>query len=138
MNHEPSGAERWLIWTLRGIGGLEAVAFLAMVMPTSWMIAAHQGLGMGELVATPILQYLTRTISALYGCLGLLQILISFDLPRYRPVITFLGWTHVVLGPAVFYLDSWAGLPGHWTWLEGPPILLLGLLYLALARRIRG
>lgn len=42
-------------------------ALVAVVMPYEWMNVIHRQAGLGELPHVPIVGYLTRSISALYG-----------------------------------------------------------------------
>ena len=42
----------------------------------------------------------------------------------------------IVFGTAVLVIDWAVGMPGYWTAIEGPCIVLLGVLYLVFAQRI--
>ncbi len=68
-------AERWLKLLLLLFGLPAAFAVVPFLMPTSWMAAVHQWIGMGVLPDKPIVDYLARYasgFSALYGFLLLL------------------------------------------------------------------
>ena len=102
-------------------------------MPHGWMDSIHAWLGLGELPDVPIVRYLTRSASALYGLFGALLMYLSFDVDRYRPALRFLAWLSVGFGMLMVGVDIAAGLPAHWIWGEGPIVvcesaLLLGLL----------
>jgi hypothetical protein len=57
-----------------------------------------------------------------------LLLLISTDLPRYRPIIWYIAGMNVLLGAMLLAIDLHAGLPALWTALEGPPVLAIGLV----------
>lgn len=100
------------------------------------MRATHRWLGLGEFPAAPLTDYLTRAISALYAVHGGLLLLVSTNLDRFRPIVVYLGWSNVALGLLLTGIDLHAGLPGWWTWNEGPPLTLLGFVLLYLVRAV--
>jgi hypothetical protein len=126
---------RLLIILLRLAGVVTITAFLAMLLPTEWMVTAHRWLGLGELPRMPIIEYLTRSVAALYGFHGVLLLLVSRDPERHRPIVRYLGVMNVVFGVLIMLIDVHAGLPTFWTLLEGPPIIGLGSAVLYLSRR---
>ena len=129
--------ERALAILFRFIGAVLLLAIPAIFLPTPWMEAVHRALGLGEMPRGPLVEYLTRSVSALYALHGGLFLLVSTDLPRFRPLALYLGAGDVLFGLTVLAIDLYAGLPASWTFLEGPPTVLVGLVVLALARRIR-
>lgn len=129
--------ELWLIRLLRLSGTVLLLAFLAALMPASTMRAVHeQWLGLGTFPASPLVDYLTRSISLLYGFHGALVWLVSTDVRRLRPVVVYLGWMNVAFGAGMLAIDLAAGLPWWWTWAEGPPILAIGVVLLVLVRAV--
>lgn len=129
--------ERWLVILLRLSGSVLLLAFLAAWMPTQTMRTVHEDvLGLGPFPATPLVDYLTRSISLLYGFHGALVWVTSCDVRRLRPVVVYLGWMNVAFGAGMLAIDLGAGLPPYWTWGEGPPILGLGMLLLVLVRGV--
>ena len=130
----PAPPPRLLTWLVR----LQGLALLSasgpIVMPSAWMQAIHSTLSLGELPAMPIVEYLTRSVSALYAVHGLITVYISFDLNRYRPLLGLLIALNAGLGIIMLGIDLWAQMPWWWTLLEGPPIaafaLFLAGLYL--------
>jgi hypothetical protein len=110
------------------------LAFAAALLPESWMAAAHARLSLGEFPAAPLTDYLTRSISLLYGIHGGLFLVLSTHLPRYAPVVRYMMWMHIVFGASVLAIDLWAGMPWWWTGLEGPSIAGFALLNLYLLR----
>jgi hypothetical protein len=125
---------QFLVWLLRAGGVITSSAFLAMVMPTSWMAATNRWLGFGDLPSTPVFEYLARSLSAFYGFHGVLLFLVSRDPAYYRAIVRFLGWMSVVFGLCLAAIDWHAGLPWWWTVAEGPGVAAIGVLVLWLAR----
>ena len=74
---------------------------------------------LGPLTHTPVLEYMARTLTALYAFHGAVIVRLSFDVPRYRPVVKFVGCLQVLLGLAAFAIDFAAGLPWFWAIGEG-------------------
>jgi hypothetical protein len=99
------------------------------------MDVIHQQLGLGKLPNAPIVDYLTRSASALYAAHGALLIFAASDVRRYLPLVRFLAWVAIVFGPVVIGIDHAAGLPILWTVCEGPSIIAIGTALLWLARR---
>jgi hypothetical protein len=123
-----------LAWLLRVTGVVMACALVFVFCPFEWMAAIHRRIGMGELAYTPLLSYLTRSVSALYVVVGSILLCVSFDLDRYRPLIVLLGVTAIAGGVGVTVLDAVLGLPRFWTVAEGPATILLGIAVMILVR----
>lgn len=128
--------ERTLVWLLRGCGVVVACALPAAFLPTAWMDAIHRALGLGELPRTPLVEYLTRSLSLLYASYSPVYLLLSDDVRRYRSLILVLAVTHTAAGFLLLGLDLWAGLPLPWALTEGPVVILLGLGIIRLVRRL--
>ena len=114
-----------------------SVAFLAVVMPTSTMAAIADWLGVGPLPRSPLTEYLTRSLSMMYGVLGILHVYLARDVVRYLDLIVVIGWLTVLAGAIQTFVDFAAGMPAFWSWSEGPPTALAGLVYIWLAQRAR-
>src|SRR6187397_422204 len=99
------------------------VAFLATLLPVDWMEATHARIGLGEFPRLPIMQYLTRSIAALYGFHGVFVWMVSIDPIRYRPFVWFTAVMNIVFGAMMIAIDLHAGMPGLWTAIEGPAIM---------------
>lgn len=127
---------RALIIVLRVVGVLSCTALIASVMPTTWIAATHKWLGLGDFPDEPITQYLARSISALYAVFGGLLILVSNEVRRYAPIISFVGYVCLAFGILLTGIDTMAGMPTYWTLFEGPTTFLLGVVILLLARRL--
>ena len=129
---------RSVVILLRVIGVLGSTAVFAIFMPTSWMAATHEWLGLGEFPDAPITQYLARSVSAIYAMFGGLAIFVSMDLKRYGPLIVYLAYATMAFGAVLTGIDAMAGLPTYWTLFEGPPTLIIGAVILLLVRRVNG
>jgi glucose-6-phosphate-specific signal transduction histidine kinase len=129
--------ERALILLLRLTGGLLVLAFFAVLLPTEWMATTHRWLGLGEFPRAPLVDYLTRSASALYCIHGGLMLVLSRDVRRFAPVVVYVAVAGIVFGAAMIAIDLGAGMPMYWTLGEGPTILVVGLITLWLARGIQ-
>jgi hypothetical protein len=124
-----------LKWVLRLIGGVELCAIPFLLFPFAWMNDVHDRvLGLGTLPNAPIVEYMARSLSALYAVHGAVVFRLSFDVVRFRPLIGFLGWLHLALGLVVCATDFTAGLPWWWVIGEGPGIAAGGLAILLFNR----
>ena len=127
--------ERLLVWILRLAGALEILAFIAVVMPRSWMDTSHAWLGLGQMPAGPILMFMIRQASYTYGVHGLSLWLIASDVERFRPFVVFNAVAFLVAAPVFFLIDLISGMP--WWWAVSDPVScgLLGGALLLLSRR---
>ncbi len=123
-----------LRWVLRVVGTAALLALPCALMPFGWMDTTHQWLGLGPLPANPIVSYLARSTSLFYALLGGLMWLVSFDLPRHRIVLDFLGCAMLAFGLILLWIDFQAGLPLWWTLYEGPWDAAIGIAILVLNR----
>jgi hypothetical protein len=128
---------RLLVVLLRLGGVLTASAFLTIVLPVEWMAAAHRALGLGDFPRAPVVDYLARSIAALYGFHGVLLLIVSTDPVRYRPIIKYFAVMNVLFGGIVLAIDLHAGLPLLWTLAEGPPVAGFGAAIALLNRPAR-
>jgi hypothetical protein len=129
--------ERFLTWVLRVSGVLMLLALVAVVMPQESMSAANRALLGEELPDSPIVWYLTRSVSLLYAAQGAVTLYLSFHVRRYLSLLVVQAWVAVVLGVSMLLLDLRIGMPALWVLVEGPWIVLLGLGVLWLIARIR-
>ena len=127
-----------LVVLLRLAGCVTAAAFLAIVLPVEWMASTHQWLGLGEFPRSPVVDYLARSVAALYGFHGVLLLIISGDPIRYRAIVSYVAVMNILFGLIVLAIDIHAGMPLAWTVVEGPPILLFGIVLTLLNRPARG
>ncbi len=128
---------RLLVLLLRFGGVVTSAAFLAVFLPTDWMAATHQWLGLGEFPRAPVVDYLARSIAALYGFHGVLQLIVARNPVQYRTIVRYIGVLNVVLGVLLTIIDVHAGMPAFWTLAEGPPIVGFGALVLYFSRSLR-
>lgn len=129
--------ERLIVLLLRFAAAALMLAFFAVFLPTPWMRHMHETvLGMGPFPDSPLVQYLTRSIALLYGFHGVLNLLASFDIHRYRLFVKLSAWVNIVHGVAMLLIDLKSGMPWYWTLGEGPPIGALGVILLVVLRGI--
>jgi hypothetical protein len=107
-------AERWLKLSLILFGLPAAFAIVPFLMPTSWMAAVHERIGLGELPSKPIVDYLARYSSGFSAFSGFLLLLLATDVRRYAPVITFQAISILVLSAAGAIFGWRAGMPSWW------------------------
>jgi hypothetical protein len=132
----PDTRTRVLAALLRLAGIIIASAFLAMFLPVEWMASSHRALGLGEFPRAAVVDYLTRSIAALYGFHGVLLLILSTDPVRYRSLVWYVAVMNVLFGLMILAIDVHAGMPRFWTLGEGPPIVAFGLVIGFLNRRL--
>ena len=128
--------ERILVLFLRMFGGVTVLAFVAMLLPVEWMAATHRWLGLGEFPRAPIVDYLARSVSSLYGFHGVLVLIVARDPARYLTIVRYLGVMYIVGGVLAIAIDAYAPLPWYWTIAEGPSTIVSGALILYLSRSL--
>lgn len=131
-----SSTERLLRLLLRVSGVVLMLALPAALMPTSWMRSANDLLLTDPLPATPLVEYLTRSLSGLYASLGLVTWMLASDVRRYAPIIAWKSIAGMLFAVGLIVLDTAIGLPWYWTLVEGPGVFALCLAGWVLARRV--
>jgi hypothetical protein len=129
-------AERLLRLILRVEALLLLCALPAVVMPTAWMDAVAVFVGLAPLPRVPLVEYLTRSLSLVYVGWAPICWIFARDVRRYRAPIVVLAWLHVLGGVAFLILDLTVGMPLHWALSEGPFLLVLGVVLVALVRHV--
>lgn len=124
-----------LVWLLRLDALALTTAFVAIFLTRDFMAASHRELGLGEMPMTPLVDYLTRSLALMYATRGLFVWLAASDVDRYRPLVSLIGASNVLIGLTLLGIDLVAGMPNFWTGFEGPPIALVGIAILWLARK---
>lgn len=127
--------EWFLVAILRVAAAIVLLSIPTIFLPEAWMEATHKWLGLGEMPKSPIVWYLSRSLSAMYAILGCFTWLIASDVRRYVAFVRLWGWIHIVFGAVMIPVDFWAKLPLSWTLTEGPPLILGGVLVLWLLRK---
>ncbi|HET6889929.1 MAG TPA: hypothetical protein VFH31_02405 [Pyrinomonadaceae bacterium] len=108
-------SERLQIWLLRLTGLTEILAFIAVVMPRSWMEISHEWLGLGEMPGGPIIMFMIRQASYAYGMHGISLFILASNITRFRPLIIFNGISFLLAGLVFFLIDYTYGMPLWWT-----------------------
>jgi hypothetical protein len=128
-------SERALKVVLRINGAITSLAILAVFMPLSWMADTHRYLGMGEIPPAPVFEYLARTVSFMYFIHGTLCLLLSTDVRRFGPIITYVATIEMIFAGLLFWIDSKAHMPLSWTLTEAPAVIAMSSLILVLRLR---
>src|SRR3954451_18813001 len=90
---------KYLVWALRLAALGEFPAFATAVMPFPWMAAVHRCLGLGELPALPVVEYMARSLSLAYGLHAIMLWVIASDVERYRVFVTLHVYGFLLLVP---------------------------------------
>lgn len=130
----PASSGRLLAVFLKLSGAVMLLAFPAALLPARWMDGIHQWLGLGDLPRGPIVDYLARSASLLYGYQGAILLYLSRDPRRHAPLLLFLGLVSAALSVAFVLIDLGAGMPLYWTLGEGPLLLVFSAAIILLAR----
>jgi hypothetical protein len=102
-------------WLLRITGSVEILAFVAVIMPRSWMEVSHAWLGMGEMASGPLIMFMIRQASYTYGMHGVSLWVVASDVVRFRTLVIFNGVAFLLAGPVFFLIDFTSGMPWWWT-----------------------
>ena len=100
---------------LRLAGSVELLAFLAVVMPRSWMEIAHTWLGLGEMPNGAIIMFMIRQASYTYGMHGVSLWVIASNVERFRLLIIFNAISFLIAAPVFFLIDQTSGMPFWWS-----------------------
>jgi hypothetical protein len=120
---------------LRVYGVVAGLAIFAVFMPRAWMAATHEAIGLGKFPDGVIIDYLARSISALYAIHGGLLWLLARDVRRYEAIIVYIAAAGVAFSVFILALDASLGLPIWWILGEGPSVLVISLVILTLLAR---
>lgn len=106
--------ERRLVWFLRFTAAMFLAAAPAVIMPTDWMraIAEWHDLYFPD---WPLVQYLARSMSALYMMMGAGYAFMSLDVRRYLPLLRFSVPATAAFDVTAVILDIAIEMPLAWT-----------------------
>lgn len=110
--------QRLLTWLLRLAGAVEVLAFVAVIMPRSWMEASHAWLGLGEMPRGSVTMFMIRQASYTYGMHGISLWILASDVNRYRALVMLNGISFLLAAPVFFFIDQTSGLPLWWTLMD--------------------
>jgi hypothetical protein len=129
--------QRLLSWLLRLTGAIEVLAFIAVVMPRSWMEVSHVWLGLGEMPEGPLIMFMIRQASYAYGVHGVSLWVLASDVHRFRPLVTLNGVSFLLAAPVIFLIDYTSGVPLWWTAVDTLGCAFFGAALLWLGRGSR-
>ena len=121
-------------WLLRLAGLVEIFAFVAVVMPRSWMEVSHAWLGLGEMPGGTIIMFMIRQASYAYGVHGISLWILASDVARFRPLVRLNGVSFLVASPVFFVIDITSGTPFFWTVIDTLGCAFFGVSLLWLDR----
>lgn len=111
-------------------GAFVLCAIPAIFLPSEWMASIHQRLGLGAMPEGPIVDYLARSLSALYGCLGVFTVCFATDVRKFAMPVAAWCILHIAVGSILVVVDSMNNMPMYWILAEGPPVVATGILVL--------
>jgi hypothetical protein len=111
----PMSNQRMLEWLLRLVGVIELLAFIAVVMPRSWMEVSHEWLEMGRMAEGSLIMFMIRQASYAYGMHGISLWILATDVVRFRPLVIFNGISFLLAAPVFLVIDYTSGMPWWWT-----------------------
>jgi hypothetical protein len=126
--------QRLQVLVLRLAGTLEMLAFGAVIMPRSWMEAGHEAVGLGTMPSGPLLEFMIRQASDVYGWGGVMLWFMSTNIPRYRPMLILTSLSFLLAGPVFAWIDISVGMPLFWILFDGIGCFSLGAALLWLNR----
>ena len=91
------------------------LAFVAVVMPRAWMEASHAWLGLGEMPEGPLLMFMIRQASYVYGMHGVSLWVLASDVVRFRKLILLNAISFLLATPIFYMIDITSGMPLFWT-----------------------
>ena len=121
-------------WLLRLAGSVEILAFIAVIMPRSWMEVAHAWLGMGEMPGGPLIMFMIRQASYTYGMHGISLWVLASDVVRFRTLVLLNSIAYLLAAPAFFLIDYTSGMPWYWTVMDSLGCGFFGAALLLLNR----
>lgn len=124
--------EKLLRLLLIGFGICCSIAVVPFLMPTSWMAACHQWLGLGDFPEAPIVEYLARMTSGLCALLGLLALVLASNVRHYASIIRLLAISLAILEIINLLYGFSSAMPAWWIWSDaiGAGGFAIAVLYL--------
>jgi hypothetical protein len=124
----------FITFMLRFGGVVLSCAAAAVFLPRTLMHSINADVGLAPLPDVPIVYYLARSTSALYALRGMMYFLAASDPVRYRPLIVLIAVSNIAFGTVMAGIGTTSGMPGWWTWVESPFIVVTGVVLLVLVR----
>lgn len=128
--------KRLLSWLMRLAGAVEILAFIAVIMPRTWMEVSHAWLGLGEMPHGSILMFMIRQASYAYGMHGVSLWVLARDVDRFRPLVLLNGFSFLLAAPIFFLIDYTSNLPFWWALMDSGSCGVFGAAMLWLSRRV--
>ena len=129
-------AARSLTIMMRVTGFMAMLAVVAVFMPRSWILFCHEALSMGPFPEAPVAEYLARSTSLFYTFFGVAMWALSRDVRQASRTIAAVGVGMMASGAVLLSIDLRSGMLGWWIAIEGPFVVFLGAVILALALKV--
>ena len=129
--------DQWLTLLIRLNAAVLLLAAVPVFFPTDLMADMHARLGLGPFPRDRLTEYLTRSAAACYALHGAVVWMLSWDVVRYRDLVTGMYRLHLLFAAAVGGIDVWAGMPWWWTLAEGGTIAAVALVIGEVNRRAK-
>lgn len=129
--------DRLLTRLIRLNAAVLLLAAVPVLFPTDLMAGMHERMGLGPFPRDRLTEYLTRSAAACYAMHGAVVWMLSWDVARYRDLITGMYRLHLLFAAAVCGIDVWAGMPGWWTLAEGGTIAVVAVVIGEVNRRAK-
>ncbi len=125
-----TGHPRFQAILLKTAGAISFVTLGAVFAPDYALGKLHWLLGMGRLPESALLRYLAAGGSFVYIITGLLMWVMAGDVVRYRPMIVLSAWIVLVAAPIYWLINTQAGMPLWWAWMDTLACLAFGIALL--------
>ena len=129
--------DRRLTLLIRLNAAVLLLAAVPVVFPTDLMAAMHARMGLGPFPRDRLTEYLTRSAAACYALHGAVVWMLSWDVARYRDLVTGMYRLHLLFAATIAGIDVWAGMPGWWTLAEAGTIASVAVVIGEVNRRAK-
>ena len=129
--------KQYLIWLLRFVGFVGLLAFIASVMPESWMISIAKLLTIDPFPDHPLTFYLARNLSLLYGFVSVGVLVMASDLKRYGQLVKIFAIVTITFGAMQVICNSMSNMPWWWSLGEGLSTLGGGIVIFWLTKKAK-
>ena len=99
------------------------------------METSHAWLGLGEMPGGPIIMFMIRQASYVYGMHGVSLWVLASNVSRFRQLVLLNGVSFLLAGVVFLVIDYTAGMPLWWTLADASACASFGAIVLGLSRR---
>lgn len=118
-------------------GGTMVLAIVAVFMPRTWIVLAHdEWLDFGQFPEAPIVEYLARALSGFYAMVGGFFLLAAGKPRQYAVPLRYFVVMMMLLAVAMVPIGSLCGMPLWWTLGDAASMVSFGVAVIWLQHRI--